>query len=84
VFLLEEDADVCGYAFYGSVLEESMLGGSLVATAWRVLRLQMEETPSRYGGKQRIYGISSRGQPTRGGPPAWGLGVRLTTPHRKK
>jgi hypothetical protein len=24
------------------------------------------------------------GQPTRGGPPAWGLGVRLTTPHRKK
>jgi hypothetical protein len=27
-----------------------MLGGSLVTTAWRVLRLQMEETPSRYGG----------------------------------
>jgi hypothetical protein len=27
---------------------------------------------------------SSRGQPTRGGPPAWGLGVGLTTPHRKK
>jgi hypothetical protein len=26
----------------------------------------------------------SRGQPTRGGPPAWGLGVGLTTPHRKK
>jgi hypothetical protein len=23
-------------------------------------------------------------QPTRGGPPAWGLGVGLTTPHRKK
>jgi hypothetical protein len=23
---------------------------SLVTTAWRVLRLQMEETPSRYGG----------------------------------
>jgi hypothetical protein len=27
---------------------------------------------------------SSRGQPTRGGPPAWGLGMWLTTPHRKK
>jgi hypothetical protein len=26
---------------------------------------------------------SSRGQATRGGPPAWGLGVGLTTPHRK-
>jgi hypothetical protein len=28
--------------------------------------------------------ISSRGQTTRGGHPAWGLGVGLTTPHRKK
>jgi hypothetical protein len=28
--------------------------------------------------------LSSRGQPTRGGPPDWGLGVGLTTPHRKK
>jgi hypothetical protein len=27
-----------------------MLCGSLVTTAWRVLRLRMEETPSRYGG----------------------------------
>jgi hypothetical protein len=31
-----------------------------------------------------IYWISSRGQPTRGGPPAWELGVELTTPHSKK
>jgi hypothetical protein len=30
------------------------------------------------------YIISSRGQTTRGGPPAGGLGVGLTTPHRKK
>jgi hypothetical protein len=30
------------------------------------------------------YRINSRGQPTRGGPPAWGLGGGLTTPHRKK
>jgi hypothetical protein len=28
--------------------------------------------------------LSSRGQTTSGGPPAWGLGVGLTTPHRKK
>jgi hypothetical protein len=34
-------------------------------------------------GKASIYGgISSRGQSTRDGPPAWGLGVVLTTPHR--
>jgi hypothetical protein len=43
----------------------------------------MEETPSSFGGKLRIYCISSRGQLTRGGPPAGGLGVGLTTPHRK-
>jgi len=28
----------------------TMLGGSLVTTAWRVLRLRMEEKASRYGG----------------------------------
>jgi hypothetical protein len=27
--------------------------------------LRMEETPSSYGGKLRIYWISSRGQPTK-------------------
>jgi hypothetical protein len=26
-----------------------------VTTAWRVLRLRMEETPSSFGGKLRIY-----------------------------
>jgi hypothetical protein len=62
----------------------SMLGWSLVTTAWHVLRLRMEETPSRYGGWLQIYWISSCRQPTRGGPPAWGLGVMLTTPHYKK
>jgi hypothetical protein len=61
-----------------------MLGGSLFTTAWRALRLQMEETPSRYGGQLRMYWIRSREQPTRGGPPAWGFGVGPTTPHRKK
>jgi hypothetical protein len=28
----------------------TMLDGSLVTTAWRVLRLRMEETPSSFGG----------------------------------
>jgi hypothetical protein len=28
----------------------TMLGGSLVTTAWRVLRLLLQETPSRHGG----------------------------------
>jgi hypothetical protein len=28
--------------------------------------------------------LSNRGQTTRGGPPAWGLVVGLTTPHSKK
>jgi hypothetical protein len=32
------------------VITISMLGGSLVTAAWRVLRLRMEETASRYGG----------------------------------
>jgi hypothetical protein len=27
--------------------------------------------------------VSSHGQPTRGSPPAWGLGEGLTTPHHK-
>jgi hypothetical protein len=45
------------------------LGGSLVTTTWRVLSLWME--------------VSSRGQPKRCGTPAGGLGVGLTTPHRK-
>jgi hypothetical protein len=30
-----------------------------------------------------IYRISSRRQPTVGGPLAWGLGGGLTTPHHK-
>jgi hypothetical protein len=40
-------------------------------------------TASRYGGQLRIHCRSSRGQPSRGGPPAWGLGEVLTTPRRK-
>jgi hypothetical protein len=37
-----------------------MLGGSIVTTAWHILRLRME-----------------------GRPPAWGLGVGLTTSRHK-
>ena len=37
----------------------------------------------RNGLQLRIYWISSRGQPTRGGPPACGLCEVLRTPHRK-
>jgi hypothetical protein len=61
-----------------------MLGGSFVTTAWRVLRLRMEETPSSFGGQLRIYWISSRGKRKRGGHPSWGLCVGLTTAHPKR
>jgi len=37
---------------------------------------------SSYGGYVWIYSIRSSREPTRGGPPSWGLGVGLTTPHR--
>jgi hypothetical protein len=58
----------------------AMLGGSLVTTTWRMDggdALQVWR-------KLKIYWISSRRQPTRGGPPAWRLGVGQTNPHRKK
>jgi hypothetical protein len=37
------------------MIPNAMLGGSIFTTAWRVLRLRMEETPSSYGGQLRIY-----------------------------
>jgi hypothetical protein len=43
-FSSEVDINIFRIAFL------SMLGGSLVTTAWRVLRLRMEGTASRYGG----------------------------------
>jgi hypothetical protein len=58
--------------------------GPLVTTAWRVLGLRTEWTASSIGGYLQIYRIKSRGKTTRGGPPAWGWGVGLTNPHRKK
>jgi len=50
-----------------------------VTTAWRVLRLRMEEWPPIWREATNKLN-NSRGQPTRGGPPAWGLGDVLTTP----
>jgi hypothetical protein len=37
----------------------------------------------QYGGQLRIYLITSGGQPTRGGPQAWGLGEVLTNIQHK-
>jgi hypothetical protein len=54
-----------------------------VTTAWRVLRLRMEER-LLCGRYLWINWISSRGQPTRCGPLAWGLREVLTTPLLKK
>jgi hypothetical protein len=36
----------------------------------------------QYGWQLRIYWISNRGQPTRGGTPAWAFGEVLTIPHK--
>ena len=47
-----------------------------VTTAWRVLRLRIEERPPIW----RVAANILNKQPTRGGPPAWGLGEVLTTP----
>jgi hypothetical protein len=38
------------YILYKNKAASAMLGGSLVTTAWHVLRLRMEETASIYGG----------------------------------
>ena len=53
-----------------------------VTTARRVLRLCGWTNGFQYGGQLRIYWISSRGQPTPGGRPAWGLGEVLMNPYR--
>jgi hypothetical protein len=47
------------------IFNNVMLIWSPVTRLWRVLRLRMEETASRYGRQLRMYWISSRGQPTR-------------------
>jgi hypothetical protein len=42
--------EIGGSTFWGYVGINSMLSGSTVTTAWRVLGLRTEETASRYGG----------------------------------
>ena len=64
----------CGYDHRGCLLLK------LVTKEWHVLTLRIEEQPPNTEGSY----ISSRGQPTRGGPPAWEFGEVLTTPRRKK
>ena len=53
-----------------------------VATAWRVLRLRVDDLHILRVAAY-IYRISSRGQPTRGGLQFGRLGDVLTTNHRK-
>jgi hypothetical protein len=55
-----------------------------VTITWYVLRLWVKNMASTYGGELQIYLISSHRQTIRGGPPAWGLGKGLTTPHCNK
>ena len=52
-----------------------------VTTSWRVLTLRMEERLPIWRVAANI--LSSRGELTRGGPPAWGLGEVLANPHTK-
>jgi len=54
-----------------------------VITARRVLLLRMKKRPPIWRVAANILN-NSRGQPTRAGPPAWGLGKVLSTPHRRK
>jgi hypothetical protein len=58
----------------------------LVTTTWHFSGLRIEETYSKYGGRGYLwmYLIKYSGQPTRSGPPAWGLGKGLTTLHHKE
>jgi hypothetical protein len=60
-----------------------MSGGCLAPTAWRVLRLRIEEMASRYEAQLRIYGIRRRGEQTRGSAPSSVFGMGLTTPRHK-
>jgi len=55
----------------------------LATTAWRVLKLRMEERALIWRTDEHIYCTRRRGQPKRGGLPAWGLGEVLITPHCK-
>jgi hypothetical protein len=61
---------------------DSMISGSVVPTAWHILRLQTEGKATRYRGQLRIYWISSHRQQTRDGSSAWMLDEVLITHHK--
>ena len=52
-------------------------------TAWRFLRMRLEEWPSIWRVDANIFSQQSR-TPTRGVPSDWELGEVLKSPHRKK
>jgi hypothetical protein len=55
-----------------------------VTTPWRVIGTRIKEATSGCGEELQIYRISSRGQPIRCDPSAWGLGEGLQTPYCKQ
>jgi hypothetical protein len=74
----------CSYFKKGNLIYNSMKisGGSLVTTAWRVLRLPVEGSPLVTGVAANILNKQSR-TADKGWSSSLGLGVGLTTPHRK-
>jgi hypothetical protein len=65
-----------------------MLGGVPVSTAWRVLGLRIGERPPAMMEVSCEYILNKQlltnDRGVGGGTAAWGLGVGLTTLHRKK
>jgi hypothetical protein len=57
---------------------------SVSNTGSGIVRAQSQESACWTGVDIVISELISPTKPTRGGPPAWGFGVGLTTPHRKK
>jgi hypothetical protein len=73
-----------------SLIRVSVIRGSTVVyksvpvtTAWRVLRLRMEERPPDMEGSCEYTEQVVMDSRQEGGPPVWGLGEVLTTLHRK-
>jgi len=50
---------------------------------WRVLRFLLRGAGLHMWNVAVSIQINQRGQRKKGGPPAWGFGERLTTPHPK-
>jgi hypothetical protein len=76
----------CGHCCPNMIQTDLLYGlepGEVGACHHGLARLQIPGggTASRYGGQLRIYRISSCGQLTRGGRPAWGLSEVLRNTH---